>query len=120
MYLTNSQKINEQLIDELLGIKDSFDIGKRELYLYDKRNLIYTNNFLVNTDLLIQIIQSLFLNEFNNTDSYFDNFYKNISSISVMTSKDLLEIETEVLKGLACIIVADFDKAIIIDHFAAD
>ena len=115
MYLTNSQKINEQLIDELLGIKDSFDIGKRELYLYDKRNLIYTNNFLVNTDLLIQIIQSLFLNEFNNTDSYFDNFYKNISSISVMTSKDLLEIETEVLKGLACIIVADFDKAIIID-----
>ena len=115
MNLVENQFENEKLLDELLGINTSFDMGKRELYLKEKRNLIYTNNFLVNTDLLIQIIQSLFYNEFDEEDTYFNNVYKYLSTISVSLTNKLEDIQTEVVKGLACIIVSDCDTAIIID-----
>ena len=115
MYLEKNQVKNEKVLDELLGINFSFDMGKRELYLKEKRNLIYTNNFLVNTDLLIQIIQSLFYNEFDKNDTYFNNVYKFLSTISVSLTNNFDDIQTEVVKGLACIIVGDYDTAIIID-----
>ena len=115
MNLVENQFENEKLLDELLGINTSFDMGKRELYLKEERNLIYTNNFLVNTDLLIQIIQSLFYNEFDEEDTYFNNVYKYLSTISVSLTNKLEDIQTEVVKGLACIIVSDCDTAIIID-----
>lgn len=115
MLLRKNQNENELLLDDILGINESFDMGKRELYLENKRNLIYTNNFLVNTDLLIQIIQSLFYNPFNNKDTYFNNIYKKLSTISVSVVQDVDELKTEIIKGLACLIVDDYDKAIIID-----
>lgn len=115
MLLRKNQNVNELLLDDILGINESFDMGKRELYLENKRNLIYTNNFLVNTDLLIQIIQSLFYSPFNNKDTYFNNIYKKLSTISVSVVQDVDELKTEIIKGLACLIVDDYDKAIIID-----
>lgn len=114
MKLVDNQLINEEKLDHLLNIGTSYDLGKRELFILNRRNLIYTNNFLVNTEALIQIIQSLLIT-INEQEDYFENIYGRLSSISVSIENDLKTITEEIIKGLAVIIVGNSSKALVID-----
>ncbi len=115
MKLINNQLLNIKMIDKELGIDNAFDLGKRELFLYGRKNIIYTNNFLVSIDSVIQIIQSLLLSSHHESDDYFNTLYKNLSTISVSVMNDVNDITNEIIKGLVCIVVDNYDKTLIID-----
>ena len=87
MKLSSDLKQNEQKLDELLGIKNVFDIGKKEIEIAGFRNIFYSATFLVNSEEVTQILLNFFQtnNDYSNTN-YFDYVYQNLSCINVTVS----------------------------------
>ena len=116
MELSSDLKQNEQKLDELLGIKNVFDIGKKEIEIAGFRNIIYTATFLVNSEEVTQILLNFFQtnNDYGNTN-YFDYVYQNLSCINVTVSNSFNELTNSIFNGLVVILISNSSKAIIID-----
>ena len=116
MKLIKDLNYNEEVFDDLLGIKNVFDIGKKEITIAFKRNLLYTATFLTNAEEVTQILLNFFQtnNEFNHKN-YFNYVYQNLSCINVSVSNDFDELVNAVFNGLVVILVHDSTDAIIID-----
>lgn len=115
MKLSNKLEENESRLDNSLGISDAFDIGKREIYILNKRNIIYTATFLVNSEEVTQILLNYFQTSDKYNEDYFDYVFRNLSCINVSTSSSLKELTNSVFNGLVVILVHDSNKGIIID-----
>ena len=60
MKLTSDLETNIRILDDLLGIRDVFDIGKKEIQIAGLRNIIYSATFLVNAEEVTQILLNYF------------------------------------------------------------
>lgn len=116
MKLKKDLKYNEEYLDQVLGINNVFDIGKKQLVVAHKINLIYSATFLVNADEVTQILLNFFQTnyEFVGND-YFKYIYNNLSCINVSISSDFHELSNAILNGLVVFLISDSDQAIIID-----
>ncbi len=116
MLLQKDFKYNEKVLDDLLGINNVFDIGKKTLVIENKINLIYSATFLVNADEVTQILMNFFQtnNKFTGSD-YFSYVYNNLSCINVSTTNDFYELTNAVFNGLVVFLVNESDRAIVID-----
>ena len=116
MQLDKDIKYNEEKLDQLLGINNVFDIGKKELTIANKRNLIYSATFLVNAEEVTQIFLNYFQTNNKYDDvNYFNYVYQNLSCINVSVSSNFDELVNSVFNGLVVLLVNNSDKAIIID-----
>ena len=116
MQLVKDIKYNEEKFDQLLGINNVFDIGKKELTIANKRNLIYSATFLVNAEEVTQIFLNYFQTNNKYDDvNYFNYVYQNLSCINVSVSSNFDELVNSVFNGLVVLLVSNSDKAIIID-----
>ena len=116
MKLTKDLNYNEEQFDQLLGIKNVFDIGKKELTICGMRNLLYSATFLVNAEEVTQILLNFFQTNYKYDDeTYFNYIYQNLSCINVSVSSDFDELVNSIFNGLVVFLINNSDKAIIID-----
>lgn len=116
MKLTNNLIQNEIKLDELLGIKNVFDIGKKEIEIAGMRNIIYSATFLVNAEEVTQILLNFFqTNQKYHNEDYFDYVYQNLSCINVTVSNNFDELVNAIFNGLVVILITNASKAIVID-----
>jgi len=116
MKLTKDLNYNEEQFDQLLGIRNVFDIGKKELTICGMRNLLYSATFLVNAEEVTQILLNFFQTNYEYDDeTYFNYIYQNLSCINVSVSSNLDELVNSIFNGLVVILINNSDKAIIID-----
>ena len=115
MKLTNKLEENEKMLDDALGLKDAFDIGKRNIYILNQKNIVYTATFLVNSEEITQILLNYFQTNDEIENDYFQYVLNNLSCINVSISNSLKELTNAVFNGLVVILVNDSDKGIIID-----
>ena len=116
MKLTNNLIQNEIKLDELLGIKNVFDIGKKEIEIAGMRNIIYSATFLVNAEEVTQILLNFFqTNQKYHNEDYFDYVYQNLSCINVTVSSNFDELVNAIFNGLVVILITNASKAIVID-----
>lgn len=116
MKLTKDLNYNEEQFDQLLGIKNVFDIGKKELTICGMRNLLYSATFLVNAEEVTQILLNFFQTNYEYDDeTYFNYIYQNLSCINVSVSSNFDELVNSIFNGLVVFLINNSDKAIIID-----
>lgn len=116
MKLTKDLNYNEEQFDQLLGIKNVFDIGKKELTICGMRNLLYSATFLVNAEEVTQILLNFFQTNYEyNDETYFNYIYQNLSCINVSVSSNFDELVNSIFNGLVVFLINNSDKAIIID-----
>ena len=116
MKLTSDLETNIRILDDLLGIRDVFDIGKKEIQIAGLRNIIYSATFLVNAEEVTQILLNYFQTNVNfDGNNYFDYVYQNLSCINVSVSTKFEELTNAIFNGLIVILVHDANQAIIID-----
>ncbi len=116
MKLTKDLNYNEEQFDQLLGIKNVFDIGKKELTICGMRNLLYSATFLVNAEEVTQILLNFFQTNYKYDDeTYFNYIYQNLSCINVSVSSNFDELVNSIFNGLVVFLINNSDKAIIID-----
>lgn len=116
MKLTKDLNYNEEQFDQLLGIKNVFDIGKKELTICGMRNLLYSATFLVNAEEVTQILLNFFQTNYEyNDETYFNYIYQNLSCINVSASNNFDELVNAIFNGLVVFLINNSDKAIIID-----
>ena len=116
MKLTKDLNYNEEQFDQLLGIKNVFDIGKKELTICGMRNLLYSATFLVNAEEVTQILLNFFQTNYKYDDeTYFNYIYQNLSCINVSVSSNFDELVNSIFNGLVVFLINYSDKAIIID-----
>ena len=116
MKLTKDLNYNEEQFDQLLGIKNVFDIGKKELTICGMRNLLYSATFLVNAEEVTQILLNFFQTNYEyDNETYFNYIYQNLSCINVSVSSDFDELVNSIFNGLVVFLINNSDKAIIID-----
>lgn len=113
--LKNSLLENELIIDELINIKNAFDLGKRRFHIQNYTNIIYYSTFLVNSDEITQILLNFYQTNNQDIKDYFDYFKNNIASINVSTLTTFKEVTNAIFNGLVVFIVDDNNKAIAID-----
>lgn len=116
MKLTKDLNYNEEQFDQLLGIKNVFDICKKELTICGMRNLLYSATFLVNAEEVTQILLNFFQTNYKYDDeTYFNYIYQNLSCINVSVSSNFDELVNSIFNGLVVFLINNSDKAIIID-----
>ena len=116
MKLTKDLNYNEEQFDQLLGIKNVFDIGKKELTICGIRNLLYSATFLVNAEEVTQILLNFFQTNYEYDDeTCFNYIYQNLSCINVSVSSNFDELVNAIFNGLVVFLINNSDKAIIID-----
>ena len=116
MKLTKDLNYNEEQFDQLLGIKNVFDIGKKELTICGMRNLLYSATFLVNAEEVTQILLNFFQTNYEyNDETYFNYIYQNLSCINVSVSNNFDELVNSIFNGLVVFLINNSDNAIIID-----
>lgn len=116
MKLTKDLNYNEEQFDQLLGIKNVFDIGKKELTICGIRNLLYSATFLVNAEEVTQILLNFFQTNYEYDDeTYFNYIYQNLSCINVSVSNNFDELVNAIFNGLVVFLINNSYKAIIID-----
>lgn len=116
MNLTKDLNYNEEQFDQLLGIRNVFDIGKKELTICGMRNLLYSATFLVNAEEVTQILLNFFQTNYEyDDDAYFNYIYQNLSCINVSVSSKFDELVNSIFNGLVVFLINNSDKAIIID-----
>lgn len=116
MKLTKDLNYNEEQFDQLLGIKNVFDIGKKELTICGMRNLLYSATFLVNAEEVTQILLNFFQTNYEyNDETYFNYIYQNLSCINVSVSSNFDELVNSIFNGLVVFLINNSDNAIIID-----
>lgn len=116
MKLTKDLNYNEEQFDQLLGIKNVFDIGKKELTICGMRNLLYSATFLVNAEEVTQILLNFFQTNYEYDDeTYFNYIYQNLSCINVSVSNNFDELVNAIFNGLVVFLINNSYKAIIID-----
>ena len=102
---------NIEWLDKYLNIDISFDIGKRELKVGEKKAWIYYVTGLVSQDSIIKVLTTLI-----NTNPCEDDYIQNrIPAIQVEKEKELEHFSSKILSGLIGIIIENENYGLIID-----
>lgn len=116
--LNSNFQSNAEEINQLLGIDNSFDMDTRDLLIQGHRVRFYFLTFMIDAQILTEVIQG-FLNfeiqTTNNQNSFFDSLLANIRYHAVGVTTDIQAVVDSVLSGLVAIIVEDYPEAITLD-----
>lgn len=118
--LTKDLKTNIETIDQLLGVDESFDIGRRKLVILDKKIYLYYLSSLVDSYSMTMVITNLLsLNKLNKKEhdltNFFDIIVNNISHESLEYQTEINNIYQDVLNGLLVIVLEGYETAISVE-----
>ncbi len=115
-FITKNLKENEEKIDKILHINESFDILKRNFSIENRKCAMYYINGFCNND-TIQKVQEYFckMKEEELPDNVEDFANDKIPYIQVNLYNDKYNVLTLVLSGVVCLLVDGYEKAILID-----
>ncbi len=114
MKLTNNFQENTGIVEAAIGFNKSYDIGRREIKIFEKGINIYFLTGMVDNQNMIEIMSSILA--IPRTKEYsFDLIYENLAHHNLTLIEDLNEIIYNILNGMAVIILEDSLKAISLD-----
>lgn len=115
-FITKNLKKNEEELDKILCIEDSFDILKRIFKIGNRHGVIYyINGFCDNN--MIQKIEEFFCNmkEEQMPEKVEDFANDKIPYIQINLYSDKYNVLSNILSGVACLLIDGYEKAILID-----
>ena len=115
-FITNNLKNNEEELDKILCIEDSFDILKRIFKIGNRHGAIYyINGFCDNN--MIQKIEEFFCNmkEEEMPEKVEDFANDKIPFIQIDLYSDKYNVLSNILAGVACLLIDGYEKAMLID-----
>lgn len=115
-FITKNLKNNEKELDKILCIEDSFDILKRIFKIGNRHGAIYyINGFCDNN--MIQKIEEFFCNmkEEEMPEKVEDFANDKIPFIQIDLYSDKYNVLSNILAGVACLLIDGYEKAMLID-----
>ncbi|MBH0229648.1 spore germination protein [Halobacillus yeomjeoni] len=115
--IEDSLKKNRLILDERVGVEQSFDIGFRTLHILGREVHIYYVTGLCETPIIVQLMRQLF--EMNDLEEPGEDIFQQIKGdiphqqVEVVESLD--QCITQLLSGLAVIFVEGVQSALIVD-----
>lgn len=107
---------NKKILDSLLGIEYTFDIGHRRLVIQDKTIYLYYLNLMIDSQSMVMIITNLLnLNTQEHAQNFFDCLVNNISHESLSYRHYIKEAYEDVLNGVLVILVENSSTAISVE-----
>lgn len=108
---------NLKILEQRMGLNDSFDVMVRQMTFGDKRTALLHINGLVKEDMLTEILKRLSYADAKEIDSqplhhFFQEF---IPHIEVELADDLDEVIAQVLTGMSALFIDGEDRCILID-----
>jgi stage V sporulation protein AF len=116
--LTTDWVYNTNQMNALLGIDYSFDVDSRDLLIQGHRIRLYYLNFLIDSQLVTEVVKGFFHFEVrteNSQQTFFDSLVANLSYYTVSVVKDINSLSTSVLSGLVVIMVEGYAEALVLD-----
>ncbi|QHT46923.1 spore germination protein [Bacillus sp. SB49] len=108
---------NRRIMNERVGVEQSFDIGFRTLHVFDHEVNIYYVTGLCETPIIVELMRQLF--EINETAdkkmSIFERIKSDIPHQQVEEADDMEKCITQLLSGLIVIFIEGEPKAFIVD-----
>jgi stage V sporulation protein AF len=114
MKLTNDFQANIKQIEEAIGWKKSYDVGLREIKVFEKRVNIYFLTGMVDSLQLIEVVRSLLAIPREKPYS-FALILDNLGHHSVTILEEFADVIFDVLNGMMVIICEDSRQAISVD-----
>ncbi|MFD2657333.1 spore germination protein [Gracilibacillus thailandensis] len=110
-------KKNQEYMKTRIGIDVSFDVGFRELTIFEKKIQLYYVTGLVDTDFVIEVMKKLI--SINDEEEYNSEIYEVLNNRivhqQVEKAKTLDEAVDQMLSGLLVILVDGQDECFIVD-----
>lgn len=115
--ISNSLQENAEYLKNSLGISISFDIGSRELVVFNQRMRLYYVTGLVDTSFVIEIIKKLISinDEENDNEDLYKVVENRIVHQQVKRASTMDEAVDQLLSGLLTVFVDGKDECLIID-----
>jgi stage V sporulation protein AF len=114
MKLTQDFQYNIKQIEEAIGWKKSYDVGLREIRIFEKKVNIYFLTGMVDSLQLIEVVRSLLAIPREKVYS-FDLLLDNLGHHSVTILEEFSDVTFDILNGMMVIICEDAQKAISVD-----
>ena len=108
---------NKEIMNERLGVNESFDVVLREMNFGNKEFALYFVNGFANTEIMTEILQDLVdLKREELVPNVLKQLYKKyVTHIQVETVKTINEASDQVLSGLLVMFIDKQEEAIVID-----
>lgn len=113
---SNDIEENKKILDHLLGIDYSFDIGHRRLIIQNKTIYLYYLNEMIDSQSMVMIITNLLkLNTIEESHNFFEVLVNNVSHESLSYRELINEAYKDVLNGVLVILVENSSTAISVE-----
>ena len=114
MKLTTNFQENTNFIEKGIGLKESYDVGRRKLKFLEKRINLYFLTGMVDSWQLIEVVNSILALPRDQGYSL-ELVYQNLAHHNLTLLDDLNKIIVEILNGMAVVLLEDSTQAISID-----